>query len=222
MLCQRIMGVESDMGFTLIMHLATLLAVVAVMRKQIAEVVTTPKKWGPIIVATLCSALIVLALKGFMLDSLDGRFLPTCFLITALMLLVGGMVKPKKREIGYLDAVIIGCVQGVAALPGISRSGSTVSASLMLGNDREKSVSFSFLLSIPIIVGSALIDVITEGVGSLEFLPTLCGFAAAFFSGLFAVKFMLSLSAGAYDFFAVYLTALSAFLIVNDLFLHIF
>lgn len=222
LLCERIMGVKSELGFTLILHLATLLAVAIVMRKEIWQCIRTPKKWGPIILATAFSAIVVFAMGDLFEPAFTGKFLSTCFLITAIMLLLSGLFKSKKREIGYLDAVIIGCVQGFAALPGISRSGSTVSAAIMLGNERKTSISFSFLLSIPIIVGSALIDVITEGMGSITFLPLLCGFISAFVSGLIAVKLMLKLTAGAFDAFAIYLTALSMFLMANDLFFHLF
>lgn len=222
LLTERILGVQSDLSFTLILHLSTLLAVAVVMRKQIWDTIRAPKKWGPLIVATICSAIIVFTLNDFFRLAFDGRYLATCFLITAVMLLVSGFIKPKKQEVGYFDAVIIGCVQGLAALPGISRSGSTVSTSIMLGNERTQSVSFSFLLSIPIIVGSALVDLISEGVGAIQFLPMLVGFISAFISGLFAIKLMLKLTANAFDFFAIYLTALSVFLIANDLFLQIF
>lgn len=222
LLTQRILGVQSELSFTLILHLATLLAVVIVMRRQIWEVARKPKKWGPLIVATVASAIVVFACNDLFKSAFDGKYLSTCFLITAVMLLVSGFVKPKKQEITYLDAAIIGCVQGLAAMPGISRSGSTVSASVLLGNERSTSVSFSFLLSIPIIVGSALIDLISEGLGSIQFLPLLFGFIAAFISGLGAIKLMLKLTANACDWFAIYLTALSSFLIVNDLFLHLF
>lgn len=221
LLTQRILGLESDLGFTLILHLATLLAIVLVMRKQIWDTIRAPKSWGPLIVATVFSGIVVLLFNGIFKSAFDGRFLSACFLITAIMLLCSGFVKPKKQKIGYFDAVIIGLVQGLATLPGISRSGSTISAAGLLGNERKQSVSFSFMLSIPIIVGSALIDLITEGVGSIQFLPLIFGFISAFISGLFAIKFMLKLTAKSFDGFAIYLTALSAFLIVNDLFLHI-
>ena len=223
LLTERILGVSGDLSFTLILHLATLLAVVIVMRKQIWDTIRTPKKWGPLIVATLFSALVVFALGGWLEEALSGgKYLAACFLITAVLLLVSGFIKPKKQEIKYFDAVIIGVMQGLAVLPGISRSGSTVATSVLLGNERSSSVSFSFLLSIPIIVGSALIDLIAEGLGSVQILPMLFGFIAAFISGLGAVKFMLKLTAGASDIFAIYLTVLAAFIIVNDMLLHLF
>lgn len=221
LLVERIMGVQSELGFTLILHLSTLLAVVIVMRKRIWETVRTPKKLLPLILATIFSALVVFALGGALESALSGKFLAVSFLITAIMLLLSGFIKPKKHEISCFDAVIIGCVQGLAVIPGISRSGSTVSAAVLLGNEREESVSFGFMLSIPIIVASAAIDLLTEGISSVPFLPLLCGFVSAFVSGMVAIKLMFKISRS-YDAFAVYLTALSAFLLINDLFLHLF
>ncbi len=210
LLVERIMGVQSELSFTLVLHLATLIAVVIVMRKRIYDTIRAPKKWLPLILATIFSALVVFALGDLIEPMMSGSFLAICFLITAIMLLVSGFIKPKKKEVNTFDAVIIGIVQGLAVIPGISRSGSTVSTAVMLGNEKEESVSFSFLLSIPIIIASAAIDLLTEGISSVPFLPLLTGFIAAFFSGLFAVKFMLKVTRS-YDGFAVYLAALSAF-----------
>lgn len=222
LLAERLLGIKGDLSFTLMLHLATLLAVVVVLRKKLWETIKTPKKWLPLIVATSFSAVVVLLFHNLIEATFDGRFLAVSFLITAVLLLASSFVKPRKTEINCFDAVFIGLMQGLAALPGISRSGSTISTATLLGNSKEQSVEFSFLLSIPIIAGSALIDVITEGLGTVEFLPLIFGFVAAFLSGLFAIKLMLKLIKGSNDFFAVYLTVLSAFLLINDLWLHLF
>ena len=221
-LIERIMGIKGELSFALILHVATLFAVVFAMRKEVLDFVRSPKKWGYVIVATLCSLLVVFALSGLLKSALSGKYLAPSFLVTAALLLISGLVKPKKTAITYFDAAIIGCVQGLAVLPGLSRSGSTVSTAMMLGNERAQSVSLSFLLSIPIIIGSTAIDLITNGIGTIRPLPLVCGFLAAFISGTVAVKLMLRLSAKAWDWFVVYLTALSVFLIANDLFFNLF
>lgn len=220
-LFERLLGIESEMSFTLAVHLSTLLAVLFVMRKEALAALKGNTKWK-ICLASLMSFLVVIAISGLIKIAFSGSLLAICFLITAVMLLLSGLFKPKKTEISYLDAAIIGIVQGVAVLPGISRSGSTVSTAVMLGNDKEEAVSFSFLLSVPIVLGSAVIDFFTEGLGSVEVLPLLLGSLAAFVSGFVAVKLMLKLTKKSFDLFALYLTALSAFLIINDLFLHLF
>jgi len=91
--------------------------------------------------------------------------------------------------------VILGFVQAIAILPGISRSGSTIATAVLLGIDREKAARFSFLMVLPLIFGSmakTLLDV--EGISQkIEFLPLLLGFLAAFLTGVVACKWMITL-----------------------------
>ncbi len=222
LLLSRIMGVSFNVSFTLALHVATLLAVLIIMRKKVLSTVRSLKEILKLAVASLCSLIVIFALYGFINESMDGKYLIFCFLLTAAVLLVSGFFKPKNTEIGFFQAAVIGCAQGLAVMPGISRSGATVSAALALGADRERSVSFSFLLSIPIIIGSAAVDFITEGLSPIDILPFVCGFVSALISGLVAVKLMFKLSAKTYDYFALYLIALSTFLIINDLALNLF
>ncbi len=221
LLVERILGVKSELSFTLIMHLATLLAVLIVMRKDAFAALKGDYKWK-IVLATLLSFLVVVAISGAIKAALGGALLAVCFLFTAVILLLSGFFSPKKDKIGYFDAAIIGLAQGVAVMPGISRSGATVGTAIMLGNNKKEAVSFSFLLSVPIIIGSSLIDFLSEGIGSVEIVPLIFGFFTAFLSGLFAAKMMLRLTKASFDFFALYLTVLSIFLIINDLAIHLF
>lgn len=118
--------------------------------------------------------------------------------------------------------MIIGVVQGCAALPGVSRSGATISAGVMLGQERQASARFSFLLSIPVIIGSSVIEIAGGGLNSISFWILFFGFAAAFVSGFFALKLMLKLFSRSADYFAIYLLALSILLLLNDFVLHWF
>ena len=221
LLFERILGVKSELSFTLIMHLATLLAVLIVMRKDAFAALKGDYKWK-IILATLLSFLVVVAISGVIKAALSGALLAVCFLFTAVILLLSGFFTPKKDKISYFDAAIIGLAQGVAVMPGISRSGSTVGTAIMLGNKKKEAVSFSFLLSVPIIIGSSLIDFLSEGIGSVEIVPLIFGFSTAFLSGIFAAKTMLRLTKASFNFFALYLTVLSIFLLINDLAVHLF
>ena len=97
-----------------------------------------------------------------------------------------------------MDALIIGLAQAIAILPGISRSGSTIATSVLLGVDREKAARFSFLMVLPIILGKALLDakdiVAGEAVGAdVSPFPLILGLLAAFFSGIIACNWMLSI-----------------------------
>ena len=130
-----------------------------------------------------------------------------CLLVTAVLLTLTHFHKAKteKGEVSPLDAFVIGLAQAVAVLPGLSRSGSTIATGLLLGNDKKKLAQFSFLMVIPPIIGEALLDfkhifapsaeyIAEHGENvQLETMPLIIGFIAAFVSGCFACKWMISL-----------------------------
>ena len=106
-------------------------------------------------------------------------------------------------------AFVIGLVQGFAVLPGISRSGSTICAGLLQKVDREQSAEFSFILSIPIIIGGMLFEIFKgykNGFGNVEFLPCLVGFLASFIVALLSIKLMMKIvRKGNWFWFSLYL-----------------
>ena len=124
-------------------------------------------------------------------------------------------IKKKYKQFNYTTALGVGLMQGLAVLPGISRSGSTISTAVLMGSDPNDATSFSFILSIPIILASLLYEVyscITSGasifVGSVFYL--ILAFVLAFVSGLFAIKIMKKIAkTGKYYIFAIYLVILS-------------
>jgi len=271
----RLMNIEVGLGYGLAMHLATLLAVLIVLRKEVWSVARRPfsKSALLIVAATIPTVLIVLAFRGFFTAAFDGRWLGLSFLITAILLMAatlriskkvqssdsgiisGDTLKkapipttynpcltqpninphintaeksgskteepPKKltKKLNFLDAVIIGIVQGFAALPGISRSGSTISTGILLGNEKQSIAKFSFLISIPIILGSSILELAGGGIGNITPIPLIFGFISAFISGYFAIKFMLKKLLLSFDIFVIYLLALSIFLFMDKLWL---
>jgi undecaprenyl-diphosphatase len=130
-----------------------------------------------------------------------------CLLVTAALLSLTHFYQPKEKEnISRLDAFIIGIAQACAVLPGLSRSGSTIATGLLLGNSKKNLAQFSFIMVIPPILGEALLDFkhifapsaeyIAEHGGEITQIPTLSlvvGFIAAFISGCFACKWMISM-----------------------------
>ncbi len=219
---------QVPMAFELIIHLATLLAVIIAMHKQVFELVKKPfgREMRLVLTATVPSVIVVFLFQNIFRSAFSGEYLIYCFLVTAILLIVSG-IKPKrlvKPEISYFDAVMVGVAQGVAALPGISRSGSTIATAKLLGNDRENSTRFSFLISIPIIIGSAAVELITnKSAVGIGVFPLVVGFFTAFAFGLLGVKLMLKIFARrSLDGFAIYLCLLSVFLLCNETFLHIF
>lgn len=226
-LCERILGISNtSLAFELITHLATLLAVIIVMRKQLWEIIRHPfcDKTLKIILATIPTVIIVMIFEGVFRTAFDGRYLIYSFLTTAILLTVTAFIKPVKikNDIGYVDALIIGIAQGFAAMPGISRSGATICTSVLLKNDRKKSADFSFLISIPIIIGSALIEFLGyKTMGAIGFLPLIVGFVAAFAAGMLSIKLLLK-ALNSLQGFAVYLFFLSVFLIANEFLFKLF
>ncbi|MCL2176846.1 MAG: undecaprenyl-diphosphate phosphatase [Firmicutes bacterium] len=121
------------------------------------------------------------------------------------------------KQISVKSAIVVGIAQGIAVLPGISRSGATISAGLIMGESREEMARFSFLLSIPIILVSFVYEILgAGGVLVAEFLlPALVGITAAFVSGMFAIKVMLRLVKKAnFSIFAVYLIFVAVLLLL--------
>ena len=121
------------------------------------------------------------------------------------------------------DAFIIGLAQAVAVLPGVSRSGSSIATGLLLGNKKESLAQFSFLMVIPPILGEALLDVLkmTTGenvMGSIETLPLMIGFVAAFLSGCVACKWMINIvKKGKLVYFGIYCAIVGVITIITQL-----
>ena len=122
----------------------------------------------------------------------------TMLLITACLLLLADKAKPNKKNITMLGSILVGFAQAIAILPGISRSGATIATSVLLGSDKEKSARFSFLMSVPLIIGimckeiySIMTSATTESYANYTSL--LIGFFTAFIIGIFACKWMINL-----------------------------
>ena len=154
----------------------------------------------------------------------------TIAVMTAVFLLVSEYVSNRRqatmRKPGYLQAIIMGCMQGVALLPGVSRSGSTLAGGLLAGVERKSAAKFSFMMSAPAIVAALLLegwDFIDSGamatldVGSL-ILPTLVGMLVAGLVGYAAIRFMLKLIANvSLNWFALYVAILGLTFLVLQL-----
>jgi undecaprenyl-diphosphatase len=115
-----------------------------------------------------------------------------------LLLFLAGRAKKTTKGVTWKDALIIGVSQAIAMLPGISRSGATISTSVLLGNDRTKAARFSFLMVVPLIFGKIAkdgLDIIKGDViiDTVSTTPLIMGFLAAFITGLAACTWMLSL-----------------------------
>lgn len=222
------------MSFDVALHLATIVAVMIVLRKDIFALLKKPfqKTTLYLIVATIPAAVI-----GVLFNDAVGAvseilwIVGVCFLVTGGILFVSDKIskgdREKKRSLEnmtMIDAVSAGVAQAVGVLPGVSRSGSTISGGLMSGMNRDGATRFSFLMSIPIILGSCLfdlLDVVTGevAVDSAVLVPTLVGMVVAGISGYLACRFMLNyIRKKGMKVFVYYMVAIGIFTIAWDLF----
>jgi undecaprenyl-diphosphatase len=128
-------------------------------------------------------------------------------LVTALLLFLADRAKDTQKKVTFSNAFIIGISQAIAMLPGISRSGATISTSVLLGNDKTKAARFSFLMVVPLIFGKIAKDIIGGELtyDSSSFVSLSAGFIAAFIAGLFACTWMISLvKKSKLSYFAIY------------------
>ncbi len=232
-LFQQLMGLqEGSQFFDVMLHLGTLLAVFIVLFKDIVLIVKHPtgKTMRLLIMATIPTVIIALLLKK-PLDAAfsTGRFLGISFIFTGILLLVAekyGNGKKRLKEAKYTNAVTIGIFQGVALLPGVSRSGSTLAGGLLSGLDRNFAARFSFLLSIPTILGAAILegkDAVEAGLSNIQWTPIAVGVAVSAVTGIIAIKFMLRLiKKSSLKGFSIYLFILGALVLADQLVFHMF
>jgi len=212
-----------SMLMTVTLHAATALATLVVFRKDVLEIITDlfkfewndGTKFAALIIISMVPAAIVGVLFDDLLEELFDRqiVLVACMLIlTGLLLFLADRAKNTHKDVSFIDAVIIGLSQAVAILPGISRSGATISTSVLLGIDREKSARFSFLMVVPLILGKMAKDLLDGDFSGTVSLPELgIGFLAAFLTGIAACVWMIKLVRKAeLKWFAYYCFAVAA------------
>jgi len=223
-LLQTWFGIEENVIFySIMLHLGTLIPVVIVLWKQIMELFKKPfTKFWYLVLATVPAGIVgIIFSKVFDLDALFTEhvwLLSITFLITAAEMLFSELRAKKVEMINPINvktAFIMGCGQAVGVLPGVSRSGTTVTAGGLARVDKTENANFTFLMSIPIILAAVLLeslDCIKAGsIGNVDVIPLLLGVLTSAVTGYIAIKFMLDLIKKAnYKWFSVYLVILSA------------
>ncbi|MCL2353521.1 MAG: undecaprenyl-diphosphate phosphatase [Defluviitaleaceae bacterium] len=217
---------SDNLTFIIVLNMGSLVPLLYVFRKDILELLKRPfqKLTLLLVIATIPLVAVTLLFEQH-IEALffTVQFLPFAFLITGVALFVSDRLNKNKKEmkdITVVDAAIVGLAQAVAVVPGISRSGSTITATMARGVKREQAAKFSFLMSIPAAIG-AMVFRLTRIIGDpllLEGLnvPNLiAGFIAAAVSGYFAINFMLKLVKTAkLKYFAVYYIVAIVLLII--------
>lgn len=233
MLFENIFGLENNsLFFNVLLHFASLLAVVIVFWKEIVEIIKKPfgEKMRVIIYATIPTVIIALIIKKFIENYVLHGFLGYGFLISAVIIFMTSILKKKKESkynmVNNKQGFIIGVAQGIAVLPGISRSGSTICAALLQGVEREESAKFSFILSIPVIIGAMLLETIDgfkTGFEDINAIGCILGFVASFIVAVFTIKIMMKIvKKGNWVWFSLYLFVLSVFVLLNQYVLCLF
>ncbi len=204
---KAILGVEvkENLQFTVAVHAATVLSTLVVFRKEIIDLFIGFFKFKindetKFVIKILLSTIPVLFVGFFLKDEVerlfDGNLLVVgiMLLVTALLLTLSKYLqRANTKPIGYRNAFIIGIAQAIAVMPGLSRSGSTISSGLILGNHREEVAKFSFLMVIIPILGAAVLDVAKGEFSTVDIQPIIAGFIAAFISGYVACSWMVKL-----------------------------
>ncbi|OGX18281.1 MAG: hypothetical protein A3K83_05760, partial [Omnitrophica WOR_2 bacterium RBG_13_44_8b] len=145
---------------TLILHLGTCLALIIFFFQDILKLLKDIKMIMLIIIVTVITGIIGLSGKDFF-EGLFSSVVPVAvaLIITGLILILSKkFINKNRQELNFMDAVILGCAQGIAIIPGISRSGSTISSLMYRGIDRQTAFKFSFLASIPAVLGAAILE----------------------------------------------------------------
>lgn len=232
-LFQQLFGIGGDIALTfdVALHVGTLLAVFVVYRKKIWEMIRHPFSKLPVyvVLGTVPTVIIALLFK----DAIEsyyasGSLLGPGFLFTGLVLLGAERIGTGRKELEEMkltDSLLIGAAQGLALLPGVSRSGMTITSGLALGLERGFAADYAFLLSIPAILGGAFLDVLDvikgesaaiENIGTVQLVA---GIAAAAVTGFLAIKVMLSAVKNMkLKYFAWYVLALGTVIIIARIF----
>jgi undecaprenyl-diphosphatase len=197
---------QESLFLTLVLHVGTALSTLIIFRKDIILLIkgifSTTKNENHDFAIKIVISMVPAVLVGLFLEDQIAILFDQNLILVGSMLFLTGIVlfwaektRESKGTVSNRKALYIGIVQAIAILPGISRSGLTIAGALILGVDREKAARFSFLMVLPLILGSmakSLVDF--QGVPQqLDLFPLIIGFLASLISGIFACKWMISL-----------------------------
>ncbi len=232
-LANHFFGIEepSNLAFTMAVHLGTVMSTVVVFWRELERLIGGVFKFKMndetvFILNILISLLPILFIGMMFRDQIEGLFTSNLTLVgamlmaTAALLVFAQRAKPKGRPITPKNAFIMGIAQAVAVLPGLSRSGATISTGLMLGVKREEVSKFSFLMVLIPVIGMNLLDLVKgDFVGaSVGNAAVAAGFITAFVTGMLACRWMIRLvNRGKLVWFAVYCCAMGLFSIIYSL-----
>jgi len=208
-----------EISFAVTVHGATVLSIIVVfwseLKNMIAEAMAL--KWNSsskyitkLLVSMIPVGLVGIFLRDYVEHFFSGnvRFVGSMLLVTALLLTLSYFAKDRDRNITFAGAFLIGIAQALAVIPGISRSGATISTGLLLGNNKNETARFSFLMVILPIIGANLVELLSGEISNdntTGIFPLVIGFVSAFITGYIACKWMLNIvKKGKLVYFGIY------------------
>ena len=196
---------KESMLMTVILHFATAVSTIVIFRNDLLKIFNnlfkTKNKGSLRFIINITVSMMPAALIGVLFSSEiealfvgDLKLVGGMLILTGLLLFLADKAKPSKKNVGIKDALLIGIAQTIAIIPGISRSGATISTSVILGVDKEKSARFSFLMVVPLILGKMTKDIFSSEITASDanFTYLFVGFLSAFFTGILACKWMIN------------------------------
>lgn len=225
--------IEENLAFDTTLHAATVLSTIVILWPEIKRLVvglfSRHFNEEQAYILKILLSMIPIGVVGFTLkDYIDAMLsspyilsiVGAMLLLTAALLAFAYYARPRQKEnISYRDAFIIGLAQAVAAMPGLSRSGSTIATGLLLGNKKEAMAHFSFLMVLAPILGEMLLNIVKGEVvfASIGVVPMIAGFVSAFVVGCLACKFMIDIvKRGRLIWFAVYCALAGVVAIISN------
>ena len=206
LLGQEIVG-EKSLLMTVVLHFATALATLFVFKKEVISITkgillfdfkNDEFKFSLKIILSMIPAVFIGLIFNKEIEQLFSYgifYIGIMLIITGILLLLADKSKPSNKNINYKDAILIGISQAIAIIPGISRSGATISTSVLLGIDKETSARFSFLMVVPLIFGKMFQDLFSGNIiyDDTIFTSLLAGFSTSLITGFFACKLMITI-----------------------------
>jgi undecaprenyl-diphosphatase len=198
---QHFFKIDQPLAFDVMLHLGSLLVILAIYRKDIVELIkgffnkekSKQKIVFYLIIATIPAAIAGLLLNNYIEKAFSSiKIVGITLIITAILVFISKYPKKKENKLTLKNTIIIGLFQAAALLPGLSRSGSTISSALFQGIKRKEAVKFSFLLAIPALAGAGLLKA-KEIMAISDPIPVTVGIIASILFGYFTLKFLINL-----------------------------
>ncbi len=220
---------DESLLFTVVVHFATAMATIIIFRHEVTQLISGLFKFKnndefkfsvSIVISMIPAALVGVFFNDFIESLFNEQILlvGSMLLITGVLLIFANNAKSGNKGINYMRAIIIGISQAIAIIPGISRSGATISTSILLGMDKTKAARFSFLMVVPLIFGKIAKDIM-DGAFDVEYIQPMhlmLGFGGAFITGLWACAWMIDIVKRAnLNFFALYCFIVGALAILS-------